>query len=807
MPRAPLAVAVLAAAALALTTPPAEAQWTNRYPAVPGYGHHVYLEGFNLPTASAGLTDPAPSPDGRALAFASRGWLWLLDLESGRARRLTSGPAIDARPAWSPDGRALVFVRDDTRETWIVRLELDGGAETVVADAPGLELDPAFTPDGRAVLYAAAGAEGIGLRLADLEAGTSAVVTDARGLALAPRPHPDGEHVLYLAKGGADEVRLGGAGGEEELVVYRGAILSQTRPALAPDGQAVALSVPRDDGWDLVLADLDAPTSTVRLVTGPAPALEPAWSPDGAHLYYAQADASETMRLWRVPVEGGTPTEVAVEAWDWGVPLGALTVRTTIDGTPAPARLSITDADGHPVFPDGHRTWFDGQTGAVYFYSPGEITVRAPVGTLRVAAVQGLETPLATVEATTDASGSTSVALPLTPVWDGDGWLSGDQHFHLNYGGPYALDLADIRPVLAGEGLGVGTPLVANLHTRYVDDERWGESLAAEAPILSFGQEVRSHFFGHVGLVGTQSLFDPWIWGPGYEVYGRDDRANAEVTAHARREGGIATYVHPIGDRDPFAPDGDLYAPALLVADGVLGDLDGLEVVCLWTDDLGTSEVWYRLLNLGRPVVPMAGSDVMSNFYRTMAPGTARAYVRSEPSIDAYLAELKAGRSFVTTGPLLDVEIGGARPGGTVASGRVEWTARLASAVPVDRIEVVVNGRVVETLPGLERPGQRTVRGVLTLPEAGWVAVRAVGDEPQGWPSMAAYPFAHTAPVWIGTVGSVDPTSERQSARDLLRLLDASEARFEAAYAGVEAPTLRERYRRARAELDRRAGQ
>ncbi len=214
--------------------------------------------------------------------------------------------------------------------------------------------------------------------------------------------------------------------------------------------------------------------------------------------------------------------------------------------------------------------------------------------------------------------------------------------------------------------------------------------------------------------------------------------------------------------------------------------------------------LWYRLLNIGRVVIPMAGSDVMSNFFRTMAPGTARAYVRSEADLGSYLEGLKAGRSFVTTGPMLEAEIGGVGPGGVVTSGATEWTLELSSAVPVDRVEVVVNGRVVETLPGLEGGAtQRAYRGTVVLPNAGWVAIRAVGDEPADWPSMATYPFAHTAPVWIGEVGSVDAPSSRSAARDLLRVFDESDASFEVAYQGVEAPRLRDRYRRARAELER----
>ena len=66
----------LASLALLLATaPPSTAQWTNRYPKVEGYRHHVYLEGFELPILSSGPMDPAPSPDGKVIAFSARGWL------------------------------------------------------------------------------------------------------------------------------------------------------------------------------------------------------------------------------------------------------------------------------------------------------------------------------------------------------------------------------------------------------------------------------------------------------------------------------------------------------------------------------------------------------------------------------------------------------------------------------------------------------------------------------------------------------------------------------------------------------------
>src|SRR5690606_13826242 len=142
----------LAVVASALLAPAAlGAQWTNRYPKNAGYGHHVYLEGYELPVMTAGAFDAAQSPAGE-LVVASRGWLWRLDTSTGIARRLTSGGGVDSRPAWSPDARSLAFVRDDSRTLAVVVRDMASGRETEIDR--GMAMDPVFTSDGSAVIYA-----------------------------------------------------------------------------------------------------------------------------------------------------------------------------------------------------------------------------------------------------------------------------------------------------------------------------------------------------------------------------------------------------------------------------------------------------------------------------------------------------------------------------------------------------------------------------------------------------------------------------------------------------------------------------
>lgn len=811
----PRARALLVGGALLVLPAALHAQWTNRYPKLEGYGHHVYVEGYELPTFANGPLDPAPSPDGQTLAVSARGWIWLLDVDTRRARRLTRGGAMDSRPAWSPDGGRIAFVRDDTRDTDIWVVDASGGEARPLVETEALDLDPAFSPDGGTLWYSSAEGGDLDLWRLDLATGERTRVTAERGMELRPLPHPDGERVVYLSKSfrTGDQVRVRTLADSAERVLLAGHIASQARPALAPDGETVAVNWPDDDGWELFLASVESPGPEFLLTEGRRGLpLVPAWSADGRWVWFAEADAEERMRLYRVPAVGGAAEEVEVRDWSWGDPTGRLRVTTRVAGSDGAAatRLSVRDGSGHPAAPEGTQPRFDGQNGRVFFYSPGVVELELPAGEATVLAARGLAAAAAEERVTVVAGEVRDVTLELERTWDprADGWISGDHHFHLNYGGPYRLDPEDLLLQARAEELDVATPLLANLHNRFFDQELWGWESLDEVPLVDFAQEVRSHFLGHMALLGIRELFWPWVWGPGYQVYGTDDRPNAEALRFARAQGGLGTYVHPVSRPDPFTEGALGSIPVELIPDAVLGDLDGIEVACLWSDERGTAEVWHRLLSLGVPIVPTAGTDVMTDFFRTMAVGTTRVYAQVGASRDYrdYLSALDEGRSFVTNGPLIDFRVAERRPGEVARPGVVPWSLEVHSAVAVDTVEILINGRVAWRNTGPSWTGRQAYSGTMRLPQAGWVAVRAIGGPITAWPAMDSYAFAHTAPVWIGEVGSTDPETERAAARDLLRALDVAEADLLAGYEGEDIPRLRARFSEARAALEARLG-
>ena len=801
MPAGRLAVIAL----LLACTLPVAAQWTNRYQRI-GQGHHVYIEGYDFPTYSAGITYPAVSPDGTTIAFSSRGWLWTMPAAGGAAQRITRGAKLDSRPAWHPDGRRIAFVRDDTRNTDIIELNLANGAEATLVAGPAAELDPAYSPAGDALYYASA--EGGDLELFRLNLATSEKVrvTNARGLDLRPQPLADGSVVYMSKRGNGDEVAVTDAGGARRVLALA-SVASLARPAVSPDGRR--LVVPQPVGsrteWALQVMDVAGGPMT-EIVTGGGHPIMPAWDRDGA-IYFARADALGVFGLWRIPAAGGVPQQVTPTTWDWKEPTARVAVRTRLaGGGAAPARLHVVDKDGHPAFASGQQSWLDGQSGHIYMYSPGTLDIEVPAGDYRVLATHGFERLPAESSGTAKAGAQTSLTLEFAAVGGPslDGWYAGDHHFHLNYGGQALLAPEALVPMMRGEDLDVGTPLSANLHTRRIDEGYFAWT-RRETPLVQFGQEVRSHFLGHTGHIGIKTLYWPWYWGPGYPVYGRDDRSNVEALQQTRKQGGVNSYVHPVTSRSPFAGEAPRGIPLELVSDAVLGEVDTIELACLWSDELGTAEAWYRLLNVGARVTPTAGTDAMVDFFRTMAVGTTRVYVRvpGQLTMERYLEGLRAGRSFVTTGPLLQFTVADHQPGDVLkaaAGADVRFEVSVGTSLPFERIEVLVNGEIAWSEAGLKQAGSQTYRGTVKAPAGGWIAARVHGGTTE-WPAMDSYPFAHTAPLWFGAAGSMDPATAGRSARDLLAALEVAEARIKTSYGGSATPVLLGRVAKAREKL------
>ncbi len=671
MTRHPTLVLCMLAALGLLAAGNASAQWTNRYAKLSDFRHHVYLEQHELPYLAYGPTDPAPAPDGRHVALAARGWIWLLDLQTGTARRITSGADVDSRPRWSADGSRIAFVRDTGEDTGIVVLTLATGDETLI-NTPTIELDPEFSADGAYLYYTSGQGDVLSLWRRHLASGVEDQLTDLPQVERHVRRLPDGSGIIYLhGDGPRRTLRLRDFVGGQDIPVRENTLTYHLTADVHPAERVLVFSSPIDDDYHLYTMDIDQPGIASRLTRGSGYALTPSWSADGQSIFYVEPDETQQFHLKTIPAFGGSPRQVEIKRWDYGMDVGMLVVETRDgEGQPLAARLSIVDANGHPVASQDGPTYFDPQTGRHYIYSNGRTELTVPAGRYSVLAAHGPMTTMGRDEAQVRPDGPATASLTLETIWDAEaaGYVSVDYHVHLNGDGQHRATHADALRLLDGEDLDQISPMSWNRWERRLDEALIGKSSSRSGRTVYQGQEVRSHFHGHVGLVGNETAYTPWFFGPVNPRLGDTDQTNGEVLAFADANGAFATYVHPVGgDADPFDDLAANPIPLELVSDGVLAERIGLELVCAWTSPLGTSALWYRFLNIGQPVAAMSGTDGWVDFHRTPAMGTARAYVRAPQGsreFENVLAEAVKGRSFLTTGPALIFELGdGSRPG------------------------------------------------------------------------------------------------------------------------------------------------
>ena len=261
----------------------------------------------NLTRNSASDRDPAPSPDGRAIAFVSdRGGteaLWVIPAGGGPARRLSPALFRDDESyvtelLWRPDGRAVAYAWTSSTATGIGVVDRSG--RIVFSRRGGYEL--IWLPGNRLAVNTSGGVATYGPdgRLLSRRAGFLAGATTAGRLAFVR-----GRSVELFDANGKRFARVAGTGGR-----------------WSPDGRLFALA----RGRGIALVDLEGRTRTLSrtLTLG-------SWSPDGRFLLATNADYRSVV----VGLDGrvrSAPADAAL--WSPDGALAGLSIRGLVVGRP-----------------------------------------------------------------------------------------------------------------------------------------------------------------------------------------------------------------------------------------------------------------------------------------------------------------------------------------------------------------------------------------------------------------------------------------------------------------------------------------
>ena len=440
------------------------------------------------------------------------------------------------------------------------------------------------------------------------------------------------------------------------------------------------------------------------------------------------------------------------------------------------ARVYIRSADGRWFFaksasPDGsaveyRKQRFETSVEMHTTLSPHPFIARVPRGRYTVRAERGKEwTPAEAAADVGDEPAEVTLRLRRWAHMAAGGWYSGDTHVHRS--------LEELPNVMLAEDLNVALPLSYWVTSAYqaprksavkpdpirVDATHVIYPVNTEYELFRVGP--KRHTLGAVIILGHRTPFT------------QGAPPVAPIAERARTEGALL-------DLDKHSwPWSLMLVPVMKVDLFELANnhcwrtefgfrrwtIDAVPASWgLERDERGLTEwgwidfglkTYYALLNCGFRMRPTAGT---ASGVHPVPLGFGRVYVHvdGEFSYAKWMHGLSAGRSFVTTGPLLLAEVDDLAPGSTLVA-RGPKTCRISGVAhsirPLRAIEVVVNGDVVKRLDpsnkATEAGSHTSAFGTdIALDGSSWIAVRAFEKRPGG-----RVRFAHSSPVHVEIPG------------------------------------------------------
>ena len=445
-----------------------------------------------------------------------------------------------------------------------------------------------------------------------------------------------------------------------------------------------------------------------------------------------------------------------------------------VDHRPTPVRIAFRSSEGRYLAPYGHRTeintgWFqdygaDLKVGESSFaYVDGTFQIELPVGDVYVEITKGFEYERIRKKLTIRADqGDLDLEISRFANFRTRGWVSADSHVHF---------LSPSTAILEGqaEGLNLINLLAAqwgDLFTN-VGDLSHGPLKSSDGEMMvQVGTENRNHILGHLGLLGgTGAPVYPMSAAGPEESYIGDPlwTSLADWADRCRKREGLVMAVH-------FP-----YPTAELAADIVLGKIDAVEVRPDAKEAFNGLRFldWYHYLNCGYRLPAFGGTDKMS---ANVPAGGMRGYAwlgDDEFTFANWAKAVRRGNTFMTSGPLLLFQADGHAPGEEIrlgaGGGKIEVRAEAKSTVPIHRVEIVWNGKVVATREESGGAREMTLREPIHVSGPGWLAARCISKIPYAECRVAA----HTSPVYVVVPG--EDLFSGPAAAYMLTLIDGAE--------------------------------
>jgi Tol biopolymer transport system component len=318
------------------------------------------------PRPALGIVRPVISPDGKQIAFAAVGDIYVApaDGSAGKPVNVTKDPALDTDPAWSPDGRQLVYSSDKDSEhlqLWI--RDMHSGQSRKVTSLTTQPQGASWSPDGTRIVFFDVDGMWRVAQMSVLDVATGAVtkIHDSLPQPGTPTWSPDGKRIALASvapytrrfREGTNQVlTMSAAGATPNTDTWFAPIPTLSidsrggcGPVWSPDGTKMAaiyegvLAV-----WPVSTAG--EPLGVPRRITSES-AHAPSWSGDSRHILYQSLD-----KLRIIDIETGEARTVPLDlTWTPAVP----TTKTVVHAGTLVDMKSATPRSNVDVMIDGNK--------------------------------------------------------------------------------------------------------------------------------------------------------------------------------------------------------------------------------------------------------------------------------------------------------------------------------------------------------------------------------------------------------------------------------------------------------------------
>lgn len=747
--------------------------------------HNYYFREMYLPQLTSGPSSACWANDS-IIVFSMAGSLWKQNLNSNEAEQLTDTDGYDYQPDCSPDGKKIIFVKYNGTSDELMLLDLVTNKIYPLTNNNAVNVEPRWSPNGKEILFVSTiNTKHFLLYKANVESnainGLKCITPDKKSKvkryyyseydhAINPTWSADGKRIYFIsnneiAHGTGDLVFINTDADTNITSIKHEETEWNTRPDVSPDNSRIIYSSYLGSNFQqLWMLPLDG-GYPVPLTYGEYDNTYPRWSPDGKKIIFISNREGNTS-LWLLNTFDGGQQKITTSVLKYLTPRKNIFIKVVDEqGEPLPARISVTDSAEKFYAPQNE--WINADDSrfvpmhtleAHYFITENICNLSVPKEKLLINVKHGYLFNEQNILFDASANDTCTIILKkFTMPYNFQNFWSGDLHVHMNYGGHYLNTPANLVKQAEAEDVNFVYNLIVNKEQRLPDIKYFSskpDAASTAKTMLLHAQEFHTSFWGHLGLLHLSNNFIL----PAYAGYPQTALAsifpnNSFIADAAHKQNGLVGYAHPFEQSQIFPKQAETLSNELPV-DAALSKVDYYELVG-FSDHKASEFVWYKLLNCGLHIPAAAGTDAMENYASLRGPvGLNRVYVNEKGTLNeaSFLKDIKEGKSFVTNGPLIGLEVNEKTAGDSLfineKGSTFTYKAFLRSNIEIDSFEIIFNGDVLKkfTVTGNKKIADES--GTIFLQSAGWLLLRAWSNQPKE-NLFDIYPYASTNPIYI----------------------------------------------------------